>query len=399
MIHSPVNIVFLLITCLLVLISTYLFFRLSISKKSENSVINVLLEKHEEEKLYLNKEISRLNLILDEYKRKNELIQQNFKAPSEIYTRELGLFYQEPSSEVLSANLYAPADESEFKEKNRKLWELTIAVHKEKERINRLKTEIEYRHNEITKSIIYAQRIQKALLSSTKILNLRFDEYFIYWKPKDIVSGDFYWLKRIEDFTYIAVADCTGHGVPGAFMSLLGISFLNDILKDKPLKSSQVLEKLRIKIKMALQQEEWNIGHATEGMDIGLCVINHKTMELDFTGAYNSLYLIRNNEIKIFKTNKNPVGIHPTEIPFENEIFQLNKDDKLYLFSDGFYDQLGGPNGRKFMKNNFQLLLTYISELNISMEEEKEILDETFIRWKGEKNPQIDDILIMGIKI
>lgn len=399
MISSPLNIVFLLITCLLVLINIFLFFRLSNRKKSENSAIKALLEKHEDEKLYLNKEISRLNFILDEYKKKNELIQQNFSAPSEILSRELGLFYQHSSNEDLSAGLYAPLDESEFKVKNRKLWELTIAVHKEKERIDRLKTEIEYRHNEITKSIIYAQRIQKALLSSTKILNLRFDDFFIYWKPKDIVSGDFYWLKRMEDCTYIAVADCTGHGVPGAFMSLLGISYLNDIVKDKPLKSSQILEKLRIRIKLALQQEDWKIGHATEGMDIGLCVVNHKTLELDFSGAYNSLYLIRNNEIKIFKTNKNPVGIHPTEMPFENELFQLNKDDRLYLFSDGFYDQLGGPNGRKFMKSNFQLLLTYISELNIAMEEEKEVLNETFLRWKGDKNPQIDDILILGLKI
>ena len=224
--------------------------------------------------------------------------------------------------------------------------------------------------------------------------------YFILWKPRDIVSGDFYWFKRLEDKVVIVVADCTGHGVPGAFMSLLGISFLNDILtKDESLASYQILDRLSEMIKLALQQQAGKKRMASDGMDMGLCIINHKTLEMDFAGANNPLYLIRNDEVMVFKENRNPVGVHPFEKPFSNHQFQLQKEDRIYLFSDGFIDQFGGNSGRKFLKKNFQRLLSHVAAQNLPMETEKELLNETFEMWRGEKHPQVDDVLILGLKI
>ncbi len=384
----------------LILFIIILFIRLKGRNSIANKKIKVIAEKFDKEKLYLEKEIKRQLYIIEDYKQKNGFKRASIDSTSENVLIEKSLIAQNTSNENSLSSIVAVTDDSDFKEKNRKLWELSIAVHKEKERIDKLKTEIERRHDEVTKSITYAQRIQKALLPSSKILGVRFTDYFILWRPRDIVSGDFYWFKRLEDSMIIAVADCTGHGVPGAFMSLLGISFLNDILtKDKTLKSFQILDKLREMIKLALQQKLRVKSKATDGIDMTLCIINNKSLEMDFTGANNPLYLIRDNEIRVFKENRNPVGIHPTEEPFKNHIFQLKKDDKIYMFSDGFIDQFGGKHGRKFLKNNFQRLLVYISQQNLSMEEEKEVLEETFLHWKGESQPQIDDILVVGIKI
>ncbi len=397
MLFDTIHIAFLLLIAILLFVVIMLLIRL----KKGNSLINRKIEKiknhFEQEKIYFEKEIKRQNYIIEDFKHKNG-------------SKVNGLQLNKPNlSESTNENTYAPqpgvsnvqsnAEETDFKEKNKKLWELSIAVHKEKERIDLLKKQIEHRHLEVTKSITYAQRIQKALLPTSKILGIRFTDYFILWKPKDIVSGDFYWFRRLEDSMIIVVADCTGHGVPGAFMSLLGISFLNDILtKDKTLKSYQILDRLREMIKLALHQEQFKKSRAGDGIDMGIAIINHKTLEIDFSGANNPLYLIRENRMMVFKENRNPVGLHPMEKPFENQSFQLQKGDKLYMFSDGYSDQFGAETGRKFLKNSFQRLLIQISRKNLSMEEEKVILEETHLAWKGNV-PQIDDILILGLKI
>jgi serine phosphatase RsbU (regulator of sigma subunit) len=387
----------------IIILLLIIVFIVTLNVKNKNQIIekrvNSIANKFEKDKSYLEKEIKRQQFIIDDYKHKNGAkrnIIENTPENSLVANTETIKNDEEEKPIVSTPYL---SDDEEFKEKNKKLWDLSIAIHKEKDRIDKLKTEIEHRHNEVTKSINYAKRIQKALLPSSKILGIRFEDYFIYWKPKDIVSGDFYWFKRLEDHMVIAVADCTGHGVPGAFMSLLGISFFNDIFtKSNTLKSYQILEKLRDMLKLALQQELRDRSKATDGIDMALCIINNKTLEMDFAGANNPLYLVRDNQIKIFPAHRNPIGIHPSETAFKNHIFQLKKNDKIYMFSDGYIDQFGGEVGRKFLKRNFQRLLLYVAEKNLDMEQEKEVLEEAFEHWKGD-HPQIDDILVMGIKI
>ncbi len=400
MLFDNLHIILSSLLLLLIIASVVLYVKYGRRSKFANRRIKKIEEKFGKDKLYFEKEIKRLSYILEDYKQKNgkkSLVSsqaENVALVNDSVSANSG-----QTSSSLITDRQTPEDFN-FKEKNKKLWELSVAVHKEKERINGLKKEIEHRHNEVTKSITYAQRIQKALLPTSKILGIRFTDYYILWKPRDIVSGDFYWFKRLEDKVVIVVADCTGHGVPGAFMSLLGISFLNDILtKDENLASYQILDRLREMIKLALQQQAGKRRTSSDGMDIGLCIINHKTLEMDFAGANNPMYLIRNGEIMIFKENRNPVGVHPFEKPFSNHHFQLQKDDRLYMFSDGFIDQFGGNSGRKFLKKNFQRLLLQLASQNLPMQVEKELMDETFTLWRGEKHPQVDDVLILGLKV
>ncbi len=276
------------------------------------------------------------------------------------------------------------------------------------------KKEIEFQHKHIKDSINYASKIQEALLSSIKPINEFFSEYFIYFRPRDIVSGDFYWTQKIDNCLLFAVADCTGHGVPGAFMSLLSISFLNEIVvKRKIIQANLVLEELRELIKISLKQSS-DFTSSKDGLDIALCSVNTKTNELQYSGAYNPLYIIRNksivnktdaiakiiekNKYKLLeiKANKQPIGVFPKENPFVNHKIKLYKNDKLYLFSDGYIDQFGKVTSRKFMSKTFKNLLLYIN--NKKMSEQNNIIDKTLIEWKKDLE-QIDDILVMGMKI
>ena len=249
----------------------------------------------------------------------------------------------------------------------------------------------------ITDSIQYASRIQNALLPEDVYLKEVIPEHFILNKPKDIVSGDFYWLKQIKNKLIIAVADCTGHGVPGAFMSMLGVSFLNEIVKDKNIISaSKALNRLNESVKKALHQTGKE-DEARDGMDIALCVINKDTLELEFSGAYNPVYIVRNKELIQLKGDKRPIGIHlKRDIVFTDKQLQLQKGDLIYIFSDGYCDQIGGAKNTKFKPGPFRELLVSIQDK--TMNEQKEILDKTIEKWKGDYE-QIDDILIMGIKI
>jgi len=395
MVFNALHIIFIFLIIILLVLVVVLYSHLKNKNKTEEKRMNSVTSKFENDKTYLEKEIKRLEYIIENYKQKNT---NGINHTEKSLVPKTNLPETDEQISLISSPTIV--DDEEFREKNKKLWELSIAVHKEKERINNLRAEIEHRHSEVTKSINYARRIQRALVPSSHVLDLNFTDSFIMWKPKDIVSGDFYWLKQIEDHTVIVVADCTGHGVPGAFMSLLGISYLNEIFSSsKLIDSFEVLEKLRQMIKHALHQELRDRTKATDGIDLALCIINNKTLEMDFSGANNPLFLLRNNKMSVFNPNRNPIGIHPIETPFVNHKFQLNVNDKLYMFSDGYYDQFGGDVGRKFLKKNFQRLLLHMSELNINMTEEKEVLEEAFQHWKGDKHPQIDDILVVGIKI
>ncbi len=250
---------------------------------------------------------------------------------------------------------------------------------------------------EITDSINYASLIQKAVFPPNELIDKLLKNYFILYEPKDIVSGDFYWVNKKNNKIIVIAADCTGHGVPGAFMSMLGISFLNEIInKLKAPKANEILNLLRKTVKRSLRQTG-KYGEARDGIDMALCIIDFENLELEFAGANNPLILIREDELLEVKADKMPIGIHFREKEsFTNNKLKIKKNDRIYLFSDGYYDQFGGKRGRKFLKKNFKKLLKSIYEKK--MEEQKIILKETLNNWK--KNyEQIDDILVLGIEI
>jgi serine phosphatase RsbU (regulator of sigma subunit) len=274
---------------------------------------------------------------------------------------------------------------------------ISNVIYKSHKKINSQKIEIEKSHEKIQHSINYASRIQQALLPEDSFLSENFSSHFIFNKPKDIVSGDFYYLKKKNEFIIIAVADCTGHGVPGAFVSMLGISFLNEIINENKVENAaKILEELRIKVKTSLKQTDKKNSNK-DGMDIALCVLDTKTMQLSFSGANNPLFIVKENSFEEFKATRNPIGIHPKELPFKNNEIQLQKQDKIYMFSDGYTDQFGGEKGMKFYKNNFKELL--IRNSTNSLSEQKIVLSETLKNWQGAKYKQTDDILIVGIEV
>lgn len=262
--------------------------------------------------------------------------------------------------------------------------------------ISKQKEELEVSHKKIKDSITYASRIQRALLPSKKNLDEVFPAHFIFYKPRDVVSGDFYYCKKMNQYHILAAADCTGHGVPGAFVSMLGIAFLNEIVRKKTINTpAKILDDLREHVKTSLKQTGNDSSETKDGMDIALLVINTKNHVLEFAGANNPLFIIRNNELIEMKGTKNPIGIYIKERPFENQQIQLQDNDRIYLFSDGYIDQFGGENGKKLMKKNFKdLLLTIHKE---TPDKQKEQLDKTMQTWIRNYE-QNDDMMIIGVE-
>jgi serine phosphatase RsbU (regulator of sigma subunit) len=257
--------------------------------------------------------------------------------------------------------------------------------------------QIEAQKQEITSSIEYASRIQMAMLPEDHHFKNSFSDYFIIFNPRDIVSGDFYWIGEDENNIYFTVADCTGHGVPGAFMSTLGISTLDEILTNKSdLKANTILNILRDKIKTSLHQTGKQ-GEATDGMDVAFCILHKKRKILEFSGAYNSLFLFQNGGFAEYRADRMPIGIYYGEKEsFTNYEINVQKGDAIYIFSDGFADQFGGPKGSKYMKYNLKKLLSEICTK--PMAEQRIILEDEFKKWKGSAN-QIDDVTILGVRI
>ncbi len=278
-----------------------------------------------------------------------------------------------------------------------KIEERTIEIRKQTRKIEIQKDEILAQKNDITSSITYASRIQKAILPSTKVFEKTFSGFFIYYKPRDIVSGDFYWVNETKDDVIFAVADCTGHGVPGAFMSMLGNSFLNEITKGdgSDLPVDHILNQLRDMINTALTQSGENTS-ANDGMDITLCKYNKKKSEIEFSGAFNPLYLVRDRKLVEYKADRMPIGFHPKKKDFTSQTIQMKKNDVIYLFSDGFQDQFGGESSKKYSSKQFKETLTALS--GFSMDEQHAELEKVLVTWRGD-NQQIDDILIVGIRI
>ncbi|NOZ33793.1 MAG: transporter substrate-binding domain-containing protein [Chlorobi bacterium] len=287
----------------------------------------------------------------------------------------------------------------EITEKNTELEAQKEEIEAQRDLAEEQRDEITHQKKDIEDSILYAKRIQNAILPPKKLISKSMPENFILFKPRDIVSGDFYWAAEKNNITYYAAADCTGHGVPGAFMSMLGISFLNDIIRTSKteLKASDVLDKLKEKVIEALHQTG-EAQEAKDGMDIALCKVNSKKGIVEFAGAFNPLYIVRNNEILIYEADRMPIGIYDFEgagDKFTNNEIKLLKGDSLYTFSDGYSDQFGGPRDKKFMIGRFKKMLLQIQ--NLSMEEQRQFLDDTIERWM-ENYEQVDDILVIGTK-
>jgi serine phosphatase RsbU (regulator of sigma subunit) len=247
---------------------------------------------------------------------------------------------------------------------------------------------------ELTESLRYASYIQKALLPSPSLIKKIIPEHFILHLPCDIVSGDFYYVTRRKNEIIIAVADCTGHGVPGAFMSILGITILKEVInKNYVSTAASILNQIREHVMEALSQT----GEDTEqkdGLDMALCSINTENNNLQFAGAFNPVYIIHNNKLLEIQGDRMPIGIAPDEEKsFTNHQYTLEENDLIYLFTDGFVDQFGGPYGKKFKYQQFRNLLLNISLLPVHKQKEQ-VLD-TFQNWKGNLK-QLDDVLIIG---
>ena len=300
------------------------------------------------------------------------------------------LIKKKANSELSQLNHEITFKNVEITEKNAEI----IATNEE---LEKQKNIIEKAKEEILSSIHYASRIQRAILPPTELFNEFLADHFILNKPRDIVSGDFYWLLHKDRKTIVAVADCTGHGVPGAFMSMLGISFLNEIASNSSANTSdQILNKLREYVMVSLRQTGKE-NEAKDGMDISLAIIDHDNKKIQFSGAYNPLYLLKGNQLTTLKGDRMPIGIYfKGQTSFTMTEVDYNEGDKIYLCSDGYEDQFGGESGRKFMSKRFQELLVTISDKE--MAEQRDILDETIINWRGDRE-QVDDILVVGVKL
>jgi serine phosphatase RsbU (regulator of sigma subunit) len=281
-------------------------------------------------------------------------------------------------------------------------------------------SELERQKKDILDSINYALRIQNAVFPVDESIQLWLGDHFIIHRPKDIVSGDFYWTTILDKYVIFCVADCTGHGVPGAFMSMLCISLLNEIvIKDKVIHPDEILNKVRVMIIDSLKQKGV-MGEQKDGMDISICVYNKANNKLEYSGAHNPLYIVRKKDTELIPCYKQlenedyvlyeikgdimPISIYDKMDPFRRHSFNLLKNDRLYLFSDGIFDQFGGPDGKRFMSKSLKALL--METLNPEMGMQKVQLEKRIDEWQafinpdtGQKYSQVDDICLMGIKI
>ncbi len=272
-------------------------------------------------------------------------------------------------------------------------------ISKQKDVAERRRDEIKEQQEDILDSIYYAKRIQTALLPPDDHLDEILPEYFILYKPRDIVSGDFYWLKQFEDQVVIVAADCTGHGVPGAFMSMLGSALLGEItLKYQfNLDAGLILNALRDMVIKSLHQTG-KVEEAKDGMDLAITILNHGKMELQYAGAFNPLYLIRDDELIEYRADRMPIGIFDVvNQDFTRVDIPIEKDDLLYTFSDGYSSQFGGKKGKKFKSSRLKKLILSVKDKK--MTEQKEMFDTTIENWMGVKYDQIDDILLIGMKV
>lgn len=258
----------------------------------------------------------------------------------------------------------------------------------------RLIQKIEAINTKLTTSIEYARKIQRASLPKCDFLEKVLPEHFVLLKPRDIVSGDFYWVGKVKNKVVTVVADCTGHGVPGAIMSMFGVAYLHEIVGNNGItKPSEIIDELRSIVIESLQQDVDS--EVKDGMDISILTIDESEGLVEMAGAFNPVYLIRNNELTIIPADHMPVSIGETDRPFSNHRMNYEKGDCFYLFTDGFASQFGGPQNKKLKQIGFRNLL--LENHSRPMNEQKPVYDQFFETWKGSCE-QIDDVLLMGIR-
>ncbi len=282
-----------------------------------------------------------------------------------------------------------------LEQKNELIEKQNIEITEQRDVAREQRDRIAVQKKEIMDSIIYARRIQKAILPNIEMIKESLQHFFILFKPRDIVSGDFYWESRVDDEIIVIAADCTGHGVPGAFMSMLGVTFLNEIVNSKKItQPGKILDLLRDKVIHSLNQKHDN--PLRDGMDISVINYNFGTKQVHFAGANNPLFLIHDGELSEIKADKMPIALYDKMVSFSNKNIELHEGDCLYIFSDGYVDQFGGPKDKKFMKKRFKKLL--LDNYQKPMTQQKEILDKAYEEWKGD-GEQVDDVLVIGLMV
>ncbi|MEZ4722177.1 MAG: YfiR/HmsC family protein [Flavobacteriales bacterium] len=269
-------------------------------------------------------------------------------------------------------------------------------VESQRDEIRQQHEQLEEKNQEILDSIEYAKRIQTAILPPDRIVKEYLNQSFILYKPKDVVAGDFYWMETVGDVVYYAAADCTGHGVPGAMVSVICVNGLNRAVREFGLRQpAEILDKTR---ELVIKEFEKSEEEVKDGMDISLCALNSKTKELQWAGANNPLWIVRKGaeEVEEVKPDKQPIGRYESEKPFTNHVVQLNDGDTIYTFSDGYPDQFGGESGKKYKSGKFKSTLLKLAHQPVS--DQRALLDEEFESWRGE-HEQIDDVCVIGVKI
>lgn len=282
----------------------------------------------------------------------------------------------------------------------RKIKRINAELQLQKNEIEQQKNLIEQKNCEITDSINYARKIQDNILLPESKLKQWLPQMFVYFKPKDIVSGDFYWFSKFENKYVITAIDCTGHGVPGAFLSMVGNTLLHEIVNIKHVfKPDVILTMLHTGIRLALNQSSED-SDSEDGMDMSLCTVDAKLHRFQFAGAKNNLYVVQGDKLKILKANYYSIGgrqLRPDmQIEFTCYDFMYDDNTSIYMFSDGYLDQFGGDKNEKFNTQRFREMI--LNNRNLPMEEQKDVLAKTMDKWKGNRQ-QIDDFLVLGVKL
>jgi serine phosphatase RsbU (regulator of sigma subunit)/Tfp pilus assembly protein PilF len=353
-------------------------------------------------KLFIEKK--KANILLAEQKSQIELKNAElFQANEEIMAQRDMVMEQKDQIEMQNAELY---------QANEEILAQRDEIESQRDMVMEQMERIEFQKKKIDDSIRYAQRIQEAVVPSEVHLSKLIDDHFVIFRPKDVVSGDFYWATQVNQWLVITVSDCTGHGVPGAFMSMLGVSFLNEIVRKKEIVSpAQILEDLRKAVIDALGQTS-DKESQKDGMDMSLAAINLETRECKWAGAGNSLWLVRNDSVgkqpdnpidmvEVIKGDNMPVAINTKMYDFSEHSIQLVKGDRIYLLSDGIIDQFGGPTGRKFMSKQLKQIIASMATKPLA--EQKMAIEEALDNWMNAsyemKFDQVDDITVLGISI
>lgn len=284
---------------------------------------------------------------------------------------------------------------------NQILRQQSLLISEKNSELTRQKRQVEHVNAKITDSLMYAERIQQAILPQEEVMRELFDDYFVFFRPLSVVSGDFYWVGEYRNKVLFAVSDCTGHGVPGAMMSMLGNSYLNEVIR-KPdvLKTNQVLDEMRSMIISSLHQQG-GVGESKDGMELSLCMYDKSTGELEFAGAHTSIFIAKwqpDGSYKIIelKGDVMPIGYYRYMKPFTSQTIKVSTNDIIYLYSDGFIDQFGGPKVRRYQRRFFRELLLKNAHLPMHIQRQK--LESAFDQWK-DSSEQIDDVLVVGIRL